>query len=257
MFAGLGTVRTLVWYLFERDFRAQYKQSFLGYSAVLAPPLITAAIFTFVARTRIVPIGATTLPYPMFVLLGLTVWGLFAGVVTAGTSSLSAAANLLHKMNFPREAIVVAAAGRPLTETLIRCVPLALLAAWLHAPVAWTVVLVPLVLAPLVLFALGVAFVASILNGVSRDVAMAVGLALQIGMFLTPVAYPPPTTWPFVLVNHLNPVSGFLIAIQDLVSLGTLTQPRLLLTSSLIGVTAFLAGWRLFRLAQPLITERL
>lgn len=257
MIVDLSRTRTLVWYLFGRDVRAQYKQSALGYVAAIAPPLVTAAIFTFVARARVLPIAGTDLPYPVFVLLGLIVWGVFAGVVTHGTASLAAAAGLVQKMNFPREAIVVASAGQSVIEMLVRCVPLLLLILWLGAKVSWAILLAPLVIVPLVTLAIGLAFVLSVMNAVARDVATTATLALQIGLFLTPVVYPRPVSWPFVLINYLNPVAPFVSAVHDLAAVGTVTDPRTLLAATAFAALTFLAGWRVFRLAQPVVIERL
>jgi lipopolysaccharide transport system permease protein len=75
-------------------------------------------------------------------------------------------------------------------------------------------------------------------------------------MFLTPVIYPPPTQWPKVLINYLNPVSPFIIATRDLTTKGTLSQPDGLFYASAAGLLVFLVAWRIFHLAMSRIAER-
>lgn len=257
MAADIARCRTLIWYLAARDFKAQYRQSVLGYASAVGPPVLAIAVFTFVARRRLLPIGDTTLPYPIFIGVGMTIWGLFSGIVNAATGSLGSAASLINKMRFPREAVVFASLAQPLTDTAIRTLLVAVLLIVYAVPVTVAALLVPIVIVPLLLFAVGLGFALAVLNALSRDVRTTVGLTLQAGLLLTPVVYPPPTEWPFVLINYLNPVSPFVIATHDLLAGGCLSMPLPLAAASLLGALTFLVGWRLFRLAQPLVAERL
>src|SRR5438552_13941529 len=92
MFRDLWGTRELIVRLFLRDFAARYKQSILGYLWALGPPLITVVVFTLLTGARVLNVEDPGMPYPAFVLLGLTVWGLFAGALTSITSSLTGAA---------------------------------------------------------------------------------------------------------------------------------------------------------------------
>jgi lipopolysaccharide transport system permease protein len=249
--------RELIWRLFIRDLSAKYEQSILGYVWAVAPPLTTVAIFTLLSRNRVLSIGETSLPYPAFVFLGLTVWGLFSTGLGSITGSLTAAASVIKKMNFPREALVLSALGQALFDTAIRTVFLVLFFIWYDVSVSWSVLLLPIVLIPLLLITLGAGFLFATLNALVRDVGNALGIAIQFAMFLTPVVYPAPKTWPLSLMNYLNPVSAFVIAAQDLVVFGSLSNPQALVSSSLFGVALFIIGWRVFRLAQPIIGERI
>jgi lipopolysaccharide transport system permease protein len=253
----LAQSRELIWRFFVRDLSAKYKQSVFGYVWALGPPLMTVAVFAFLARNKVIAVGDTGMPYPAYVLLGLAVWGLFAGGVTSTTMSLTGAAGVLQKMDFPRESLVFASFGQALVDTSIRFGLVAVVFLFYGVPVRWTTLAIPLVLVPLVLLTLGVGFMLSVLNALTRDVSSAIGLALQFGMFLAPVVYPPRTTWPSLLINYLNPVSPFVVATHDLVSRGELTMPVPLAVASLLGLLLFLLGWRLFRLAQPVIGERI
>jgi lipopolysaccharide transport system permease protein len=115
---------------------------------------------------------------------------------------------------------------------------------------------VPFILIPLALMTIGFGFVLSLANGVFRDIGNSLTLVMTFAMFLTPVVYPPPTQWPKVLINYLNPVSPFIIATRDLTTRGALSQPDGLLWASVIGLVVFLVGWRIFHLAMSRIVER-
>ncbi|HUP23749.1 MAG TPA: ABC transporter permease [Thermoanaerobaculia bacterium] len=247
----------LAWRLFLRDFSAKYRQSLLGYLWALVPPVVTVGLFAYLSSQRIVNIPETSLPYPAYALLGMTIWGLFSIGLTAITSSLGQGANLVRKMSFPREALVCAAFGQGALDTLLRAVPTVIVFVWLGVRIHPAALLLPVVLVPLVLLTVGIGFVLSIVNVVIRDVANALRLVLQFGLFLTPVLYPPPETWPFALITILNPVSSFVVAAQDIVARGTLSMPGLYAAWTGFAILLFLAGWRFFRLAQPIIAERI
>ena len=57
-----------------------------------------------------------------------------------------------------------------------------------------------------------------------------------------------PTTWPLSLINILNPLSPLLIASQDMIAHGSVSQPQAFLFSCLFSVFVFLVAWRFFRL---------
>lgn len=257
MVRDLVRSRELIWRFVARDFATRYKQSLLGYVWVLGPPIATVVVFTFLTRTRVLQVGDTGIPYPAFLLLGLTVWGLFSTGVSNMATSLTSASSVIQKMNFPRESLVIASFGQALYETAIRGVVLGLIFLYYGVSIRWTALLVPLALVPLLLVTLGAGFLLATLNALVRDVSSALSLTLQFGLFLTPIVYPAPTSWPLVLLNYVNPVSAFVIAAQDLVSHGRLTMPIPFVSSSLVGLLLVLVGWRVFRLAQPIIGERI
>jgi lipopolysaccharide transport system permease protein len=256
MAAELWTSRELTWRLFLRDFSARYRQSVFGYLWAVLPALLTVVTFTWLNRSKILPVGETELPYPVFVLLGMTVWQLFASGLMATTACLVNAGSMITKINFPRETLVLAAFGQSVFEFLVRAVLLAGAFALYRVAPAWTVLLIPLALLPLCLFTLGLGYLFALGNGVMRDLGQVVGFALTFWMFLTPVVYPASKTGPQAMLNLLNPVSPFVIAAQDLTSRGHLTQPETYAVGCLVSLFVFLLGWRVFHLTEPRIAER-
>lgn len=248
--------RELMWRLFLRDLSARYRQSVFGYVWAVMPAIVTVVTFTYLKGSGTLPIGQTNMPYSAYVLLGMSVWQLFATGLTRTTQSLVQASAIITKINFARETLVLAAFGESIFNFLIRIVLIAGVFAWFGIVPAWTVIFVPFVLIPLVLMTVGFGFILSIANGVFRDIGSSLGLVLTFAMFLTPVIYPPPTEWPKVLINYLNPVSPFIIATRDLTTKGTLSQPDGLLWVSVFSLLVFLVAWRIFHLAMSRIAER-
>lgn len=240
--------RELIWRLILRDIAARYRQSMFGYLWAVLPSIVTVIVFAALTQSQTIPVAETALPYVAYALWSISVWQLFAGCLSACTNSLVSAGSLVSKVNFPKEALVIAAMGHPLLDFMIRLVLVAFVFIWYGVPFKAQMIFVPFILLPAILLAIGLSFVLSIINLVLRDIGSILGVTLTFGMFLTPVLYPPPTTWPSSLINILNPLSPVLIASQDVIAYGSLLQPQAFLFSSLFSMLVFLVGWRLFRL---------
>src|SRR4029077_5922708 len=108
--------------------------------------------------------------YPLFVLSGLAVWGVFQAGIQLGTTSLVQNGELIKKVWFPRE-LVPAAAVLAQTVTifvmLAILIPIALIVEPGHAR---TVALVLALVAALICLVLGLAWLFSVANVFYRDV---------------------------------------------------------------------------------------
>jgi len=251
MFEELFESRRLIWLLILRDVSVRYRQSILGYVWALVPQIATVGIFAFLHASRVLPIGETKIAYVAYALWGISVWQLFAGCLLSCTASLVSSGSMVTKVNFPREALVVAALGQPTFDFFVRLLPVAGVFIWYGVTLRWEIILMPLVLVPVMLLALGVGFILSLANLLIRDTGNALGTLLTVGMFMTPVLYPPPVRWPFRLVNLLNPVSSLLTASQDLIAVGFLTGPGIFTVACMFSLALALCGWRAFRVTIP------
>ena len=251
MFAELVESRRLIWLLMLRDISVRYKQSMLGYVWAVIPQLATVGVFAFLHASQILPIGGTRIAYVAYALWGISVWQLFAGCLSSCTTSLVSSGSLVTKVNFPREALVIAAVGPPVFDFVVRLVPVVAVFIWYGVIPSWGIIFVPFVLLSVIFLAVGLGFVLSIANLVIRDTANALGTVLALGMFLTPILYPPPVRWPFFLVNLLNPLSPIVTASQDLIAEGFLTRPGMFAVSCVFSLVLALVGWRAFRVTIP------
>jgi lipopolysaccharide transport system permease protein len=247
--------REIIWRLFLRDFAARYRQSLLGYLWALTPPIITAVTFTWLSARQLIRTEGGTLPYPLYVLVGTSIWQLFAGGLLAATQSLTNAGALVSKVNFPRKALVIASLGHTMVDSAIRGVLVAggFIAYGLWP--SWSALWIPIAVLPLGLFSLGLGFVFALVNGVARDAGQLLAFLLTFWMFLTPVVYPPSA------ITHagwlrFNPVTPFVVETQNLLVGRSLSDPVAYAWAAAGAVAMLLLGWRVFDLAEPRIAER-
>jgi ABC-type polysaccharide/polyol phosphate export permease len=247
--------RELISRLVTRDLSARYRQSALTYIWAVFPWLATVAIFAVLKRSGTLPVSDTPIPYVAYALWGMSLWQLFAGCLAGSTASLTTAGSLITKLNFSKDVLVFASIGSPLFDFAVRLLTLTPVFIWYQVPLHGQMVLMPIILLSTVLLALGLGFVLSIANLILRDIGHALTVALTLGMFITPVLYPPNKQWPFLLLNVVNPVSPLVIASQDLIAYGNLSMPQALIFSCAFSLIIFLGGWRFFRSTLPRVTH--
>lgn len=177
-------VRTLV----ERELRARYKQTVLGFSWAILIPVVYMLVFTLFFQ-RVADIGTEGVPYALFTYVGLLPWTFFSNSVSLGGMSILANLSLLNKVYCPREVFPLASTGVAGVDTTIATSVLVVLFFLNTFMPKGTVVWVPVLLAVQLAFTFGVVLLLSSLIVYLRDLRHLLSIGLQIGLFATPVAY--------------------------------------------------------------------
>lgn len=249
--------RELAWRLFIRDVSAQYRQSMFGILWAFVPPIITSLIFIVLQSRNVVNFDNTDIPYPVFVLVGTILWQLFTDSLNAPLKSLTMAKPLLVKINFPREAVIVSSIYSVILNLVIKGVVLAVIFIIFRLELTWGVLLSFIPLMMLMLLGIGVGLILTPIGMLYTDIASSLPIITQLFFFVTPVVYPPLESYPFSLLAVINPVSPLLIAGRDLITKGFITNFTPFIIISGITVVLVMISWVMYRVAIPIIIERL
>ena len=257
MFSDVFTGRELAWRLFTRDTAAQYRQSVLGYFWVIIPPLTTSIVFILLNSANVIVSKDLGMSYPVYVLIGTVFFGLFTDGLTAPLRTVMASRSMLVKVNFPREALILTAWGNTLLSFLIRIVLLAIALVLLHADFALTVPLAILPAFGLMLFGIMVGVLTVPLGALYQDITYGIALMTSALILVTPVAFAPPSEGSLATVMRYNPLSPLVLSARDLIVTGDMTYVPAALLVTAVCLVLFGLGWVLFRLAVPIVIERL
>jgi lipopolysaccharide transport system permease protein len=257
MWRDLLAARELGFRLFMRDVSAQYRQSLLGIAWALLPALATGLVFIALQSQRVFGFGETQIPYPVYALLGTTFWQIFADALNAPLKAVTAAKPILARIPFPREALIVSSAYTVIFSALIKSVVLVGVLVWFDVPAAAGLFAAPMAVLLLILLGLAVGLALTPIGLLYTDVAAGLVIATQLWFFATPVVYPAPEAFPLSLLATLNPVSPLLAGARDLTATGTLTDPTAFFAMGLVACTAFVGAWLLYRIALPVLIERM
>ncbi len=247
----------LAWQLAKRDFRVQYRQSLLGYLWALVPPLLVAASFLALKSGGVFSVPGLDVPYGAYVIAGTLLWQTFSDAVAAPLRVVVASREMLVRVNFPREAIVLAGMLSTLFGALVRlAVMVPVLAAYGLAP-GPQALLAPLAVLSLILAGTCVGLLLTPLGVLYRDVEKALPALLLLWMLLTPVAWPigaPGADPGWLAANFAAP----LIEAGRGALLGAPALPWAAVgLVDLAAIAALLAGWLVLRLAAPHLIARL
>jgi len=256
MFEELANSRELIWRLFLKDLKAKYKQSVLGVAWALIMPFVMIGSFMYLNKAGIVDVGSANMPYPLFALLGITFWQVFATGLTSCTNSIVGQRDVVSKINFPKKALVIASLGQTVFEFLIRLILVGLAFAYYQIAPSWHAALLPIVMLPILLITLSLGFFLSLLNVVARDIANIVAVVIPFLMLITPVMYTPRTEGFTVVINKYNPVGTLVIFLRDLVVGNTVALFPDYCVVSLFSIVLFLCAWKALHVIEPRLAER-
>ena len=239
--------RELLWAWTMRVIRARYQQSILGGLWAIAQPVATVAIFTAVF-SLILKVDTQGVPYPVFSYTAMVPWLLFSTSITDMAESIVGNMNLVAKIYFPRDILVIAAMLARVLDFFIASVVLIVLMLAFGLPVFQPVWLfLPLVLLVQLALALGIGLILAALNAFYRDVRHLVTLLLQLWMYATPIIYPvslvPDWLRPYYFIN---PMAGVIEAYRAVLLYGQLPGVEFGVSAA-VAVVVLLSGYTLFK----------
>lgn len=249
--------RELAWQLMVRDINAQYRQSFLGIFWAFIPAIVTAAGFTFANNAQIINVGATGLPYPAYVMFSMTLWQTFTEALNGPIQAVTQASEMLAKINFPREALILAKLGEVFFNFGIKLILIVAVFLWFRMPVSWTVILAPVALVHLVLLGTFFGLLLAPLGALYLDITKGLTVIIGFWLFLTPVVYPIPSGGGLATLVQLNPVTPLLVTTRELATTGLVSNPLGFWLVSVFAIVGLLLAWLFYRLAMPFVVERM
>jgi lipopolysaccharide transport system permease protein len=236
--------RDLLLLFVKRDFTAQYKQTILGPIWHFVQPLFTTIIFVFIF-SNIAGIDTDGIPSILFYMSNITIWNYFASCLNGTSNTFVSNAGIFGKVYFPRLVL-------PLSIVLSNLIKFGIQFFLLFIAMVWFAIkqgsfnfgsswlLIPLLLVMMAGLGLGLGIVISSLTTKYRDFTVLIGFAVQLLMYVTPIAYPlsylkaKGYAW-IITYNPLTPiVEAFRFA---LFGTGTFTALQLLYSGIFILIT--------------------
>ena len=257
MFRDLAVSQGLAWRLTVRDIRAQYRQSFLGILWALILPLANTLVWIFLSGSGIIKMESTSLPYPAYVFSGTMLWAIFMDAVNTPLQVNIAAKPMLTKINFPREALIMAGLYQTLFNASIKIVLLIGALIFMGIYPGWSILLLPVGILSLILTGTVVGLLITPVGLLYTDVGKAIPLLMQFLMFLTPVVFPMPKEGVAATLFYLNPVTPLILTARDWITGFSPEYPGYFLAVNGGAVVLLLMVWIVYRLAMPILIERM
>jgi lipopolysaccharide transport system permease protein len=206
--AELWRYRDVAIQIAARDVKVRYRQTVLGAAWAVLQPVGTMVVFS-IFFGRVAGIKSDGLPYWLFTLVALVPWTFFSTSLLLGADSMVSNAPLVSKIYFPRIFIPAGVSAAGLVDLAIGIVIVLVAAAVAGYPPSVELLALPPLIVVMAAAALGVSSALSAANVRYRDVRYVVPFAVQLWLFVTPIAYPSSLVHsPWRSLLALNPMAG-------------------------------------------------
>ena len=210
---GLWRNRQLILQMTKRDVIGRYKGSVIGVMWSLFNPLFLLLIYSFVFSVIFKARWGSNLTesksqFAILLFVGMIVHSFFAETLNRAPGLIQSNVSYVKKIVFPLEILPVVALGAALFHSFISILVLVAAFVLTNGYLQWTSIYLPLILLPLMVLTLGLAWGLTSLGVFLRDVSQPIGMVMTILLFASPVFYPiralPEYMRPWVLLNPLT-----------------------------------------------------
>jgi homopolymeric O-antigen transport system permease protein len=245
--------RTLITQLVKRDFQQRYVGSAVGWIWGLIHPLVLLASYVFIFSVCLKQkpgVTEVTQNYPMFLFAGMLPWLLFSETVLRSSGCLVEQANLITKTVFPAEIVPVSIFLSSLMSHLLAvCLVVAGAGIFLHH-VSPILLVLPLFMLLVGLFAVGIGWIAAAFQVYLRDTAQVLAVILTLWFWATPIIITEEQlkgfgVWSLLLLRG-NPLAYIVRDYRDIL-LGHAVSLHDLAWTATFAISAFVCGGLIFR----------
>jgi lipopolysaccharide transport system permease protein len=194
MVGGIWRNRGLIRALVQREIIGRYRGSIMGMLWSLFNPIVMLVIYTFVFsvvfKARWSVDSSSKTEFALMLFAGLIVFNLFSECINRAPGLIVGNVNYVKKVVFPLEILPWVTLGAAMFHFLVS------LSVWLVAYLIFfgklhlTILLLPVFLAPLLIFVIGLVWFLASMGVYLRDVSQIIGVCTSVLMFLSPIFYP-------------------------------------------------------------------
>lgn len=245
--------------LVTRDFKLKYRRSVLGVLWSVLNPLLMMVVLSLVF-SNMFRFDIGPYPYPVYLILGMTLFTLMSDSTSAAMASIIDASALLKKVRvekaiFPLEKVIFAMVNYAFSFIAV-IVVMVIFGVQPHL----CMLAFPLLLIYVMVFCAGVGLLLSALSVFFRDVMHLWGVVITAWNYLTPVFWPESYLTSgtlseglgraLLVIEQFNPMYYFLSYIRQIMLYGTMPGIEFNLICLAFAVVTFAVGLVVFRKAQ-------
>lgn len=204
--------RSLTLEMTKRDVLGRYRGASFGLLWSLISPFLMVLVYTlafgYILKSRWPGTSGDMADFSMLLFLGLIVHGFFAECLNRAPGLVVSNPNLVKRIVFPLQVLPWVTVLSALFHALASSLAFVVVNLALRSEIVPTLPLLPLVLLPLALAALGVGWLLSSLSVFLRDIGQVTGVVAMAMLFLSSAIVPVETLPPeYRLVFQLNPLT--------------------------------------------------
>lgn len=249
--AGLYNRRWLAIYFVQRQLSQSTKGSFLGFAWLILTPLIMILLYTLIF-SEIIGLRFREIDsvgnYGLYLYCGLIPFMAFGDTLNQSVASIKGNSMLVQKVVFPLEILPFSTAMTAFITQFFGLAGLMVITVIMEQQLKWTLLLLPLIMVPQLLFVMGLAYLTAVLGTYLPDVRETLRAIVRASFFFTPIIWPAQLAYERGLgfVVDYNPLAFIVESYRNFVLDGTIPPAMPFLYFSLFSGALFLGGFLLF-----------
>ena len=250
--------RELIIQLFKRDFLMAYKKSFLGMGWIFISPVIGIISWVFMNLTGVLNPGDVGIPYPAYVLLSTSIWGLFMGFYSSAAGTLSAGTGFINQVNYPHEVLLVKQTAQQLANFFITFIVTLIVLCLFGVFPHWKIIFFPILMLPLFFLGAAIGLVVSVVGVVAADLQKGADFLLGLVLYITPVVYSAKIDNPLLQkIIQWNPLTYLIGGVRDIIIYGNFEYIDRFLMATGFALVIFMLSWRIFYISEDKVIEKM
>lgn len=248
----------LIWQLFKRDFLAQYKKSFLGAGWIVLAPIFGIISWVIMNASGVLKPGDVGIPYPAYVLLGTSLWGLFMSFYQSSSETLSSGQGFIMQVKYSHEALLVKQIFQQLVNFCVSFSVTLIILMLFHVAPSWKIVFFPVLILPMLFLGASIGLLVSVVSVVVTEVKKIADIFFGILIFLTPIIYGNSVSGGILgTITKYNPLTYIVGGVRDIIVYGRIEHMDYFLWCALGAFLFFMLSWRLFYVSEEKIIEKM
>ena len=240
---------SLLYELVHRDLTVRYKRSFLGFLWTMLHPLLLMLIFLIVFSALF---RSHAPHYETYFLSAYVAWNFFAQTVVNGMAAMAWNGPLMKRVRVPLSVFTLSSTVSGLVNLALSLVVLFAIMAVTGAPLRPALLFLPISLAIVWIFTLGVSLGLTAVSIFFGDIREMVQAGLPALMYLTPIIYPisvVPERFRWLI--KMNPLVYIVEIVRDPIYYAIIPSPMTTLIAVVIAFGSLAIGWMIFRHLAP------
>ncbi len=206
--------REMINSLVRRELRGKYAKSILGFLWSFLNPMFQILIYTIVFS---VIYRNDMQNYYVFLMTGLLPWTFFSDSFGQGAMAINGNSEMVKKIYFPREVLVIAEVNAKLINLLLSLIVIAVFIVISGTGFSWHIIFLPVILLIEYIFTLGASLIVSAITVYLRDMEYIVSVVLMAWVWGTPVMYNIDMVGGvFRRLLSFNPMTPIIVSYQDI-----------------------------------------
>lgn len=261
-FTTLYRHRDLVIQFTRRELEMRHKGSRLGHLWAILKPMSMLALYVFIfgeifnGKFGVIE-NETTFDFALGIFMGLSLFNVIGEAIGAAPLLIVNQPNFVKKVVFPLEVIPLSSVATSVYHSLLSLALLLAIAPFSHSGVSWHGALaLPLLVIPIALMALGLAWGLAAVGVFVRDVNQLVPFISTAIMYGSAVVYSPiKVTHPIYVILRFNPLLQVIDQARGIVLWHLAPNYAHIAYSYVAGAVMLAVGYVLFSILRPYFAE--